>query len=114
MRSRSYWRAPRMIPPKLALLCLPLAVSSLVNGQTNVLNVVTPEVIKAKAGSTVTAKVTLQLRQGYHVNSDMPSDEYLIPIRLTWNPGPLTPSAVAYPKARMEKMPFAEKPMSVY
>ncbi len=58
--------------PRRARLFLPLAACSLCFipasfAQTNVLNVVTPETIKAKAGSTLTAKVTLQLKQGYHV-----------------------------------------------
>ncbi len=39
--------------------------------------------VKAKPGSTVEAKVSLQLRQGYHVNSNTPSDDYLIPLKLT-------------------------------
>jgi thiol:disulfide interchange protein DsbD len=82
--------------------------------QTNVLNVVTPETIKAKAGSTLSAKVTLQLREGFHVNSNTPSEEYLIPLKLTWNAGALSASEVKYPKAQMEKMPFAEKPLSVF
>src|ERR1700753_2617935 len=82
--------------------------------QINVLSVVTPETIKAKAGTTLSAKVTLQLKQGYHVNSNTPSEEYLIPIKLTWNAGALTSAEVKYPKAQMEKMPFAEKPLSVY
>jgi hypothetical protein len=65
-------------------------------------------------GSTLTAKVTLQLRQGFHVNSNTPSEEYLIPLKLTWNPGVLSAPEVKYPKAQMEKMPFAEKPLSVF
>jgi hypothetical protein len=102
-----------------ARLFLPLAACSLCFipasfAQTNVLNVVTPETIKAKAGTTLSAKVTLQLKQGYHVNSNTPSEEYLIPLKLTWNAGALTSPEVKYPKAQMEKMPFAEKPLSVY
>jgi thioredoxin:protein disulfide reductase len=78
------------------------------------LNIVTPQTITAKAGTTLSAKVTLQLKEGYHVNSNTPSEEYLIPLKLTWNPGALTSAEVKYPKAQMEKMPFAEKPLSVY
>jgi thiol:disulfide interchange protein DsbD len=100
-------------------LFLPLAACLLSFGpaclaQNNVLNIVTPETIKAKTGSSLSAKVTLQLREGYHVNSNMPSEEYLIPIKLTWTPGVLSASEIKYPKAQMEKMPFTEKPMSVY
>jgi thiol:disulfide interchange protein DsbD len=83
-------------------------------GQGNVLQVVPGDVVKAKAGSSVTAKLKVELRQGYHVNSDKPADEYLIPLRLTWNDGVLNGASVSYPKPQMEKLPFADKPMAVY
>jgi Disulphide bond corrector protein DsbC len=103
-----------MIRRRSALFCLPLLACAISSAQTNVLNVVTPGVIKAKTGSTLTAKVTLQLRQGYHVNSDKPADEYLIPIKLTWTPGVFVTPSVSYPKSQMEKLPFADKPLSVF
>ncbi len=56
----------------------------------------------------------IELRPGYHVNSTMPSDEYLIPLRLTWNPGALEATGFSFPKPRMEKYAFSEKPLSVY
>jgi DsbC/DsbD-like thiol-disulfide interchange protein len=56
----------------------------------------------------------LDLRPGYHVNSNTPSDEYLIPLRLTWNPGPLEASGFTFPQPRMEKYSFSEKPLSVF
>jgi len=56
----------------------------------------------------------LELRPGYHVNSNTPSDEYLIPLRLTWNPGPLAASGFTFPQPRMEKYSFSEKPLSVF
>jgi hypothetical protein len=96
------------------LLWLVLASVSQISGQTNVLSVAAPETIKAKAGSTVSTKLTLQLTPGYHVNSNTPAEDYLIPIKLTWTPGVLSGAEVKYPKAQMEKMPFQEKPLSVY
>jgi DsbC/DsbD-like thiol-disulfide interchange protein len=81
----------------------------------NVLSVVPGPAVQAKIGATVDAKVSLQLRQGYHVNSNTPSDEYLIPLKLTWNTGgPLEAAAVTYPKPRLEKYSFSEKPLSVF
>ena len=56
----------------------------------------------------------LDLRPGYHVNSNTPSDEYLIPLRLTWDSGPLEASGFAFPQPRMEKYSFSEKPLSVF
>ena len=68
----------------------------------------------AKAGTTVEVKLPVQLRSGYHCNSDKPSDEYLIPLKLTWSAAPLEVAEVVYPKPQMEKYSFSEKPLSVY
>ncbi len=35
---------------------------------------------------------------GFHVNSDKPRDEFLIPLKLTWTEGPLEAKSVIYPK----------------
>ena len=51
---------------------------------------------------------------GYHTNSNTPSDEYLIPLRLTWEAAPLEVVAIDYPKGHLEKYSFSEKPLSVY
>ena len=72
------------------------------------------DTIKAKLGSMVEAKLVLQLREGYHVNSNTPAEDYLIPLRLTWNAGPLTPAEVTFPKPRMEKYQFSPNPLSVF
>lgn len=68
----------------------------------------------AKAGSTVDVKLPVELKTGYHCNSDKPSDEYLIPLKLVWAPGVLQAADVVYPKPEMEKYTFSEKPLSVY
>lgn len=51
---------------------------------------------------------------GFHVNSNTPSDSYLIPLRLTWTPGALAPGPVGFPKPQMEKYEFSDKPLSVF
>ena len=35
---------------------------------------------------------------GFHVNSNKPKDEFLIPLKLTWVGGPLEIETVSYPK----------------
>lgn len=94
--------------PLLLLMAAPLLA------QGNILSVVTPPKVTAKKNAVLTAKVSVQLRNGFHVNSNTPSDEYLIPLRLTWTAGPLEQPQVAYPKPRMEKYEFSEKPLSVF
>lgn len=82
--------------------------------QTNLLTVTPPPKLHAKRGEALTAKIRAQLRPGYHCNSNTPSDDYLIPLKLTWNADPLQAGKVIYPKAQMEKYQFSEKPLSVF
>jgi len=70
--------------------------------------------VSAKAGATAQIKLTAELRSGYHCNSNTPSDDYLIPLRLTWTAAPLEVAGVDYPKPQMEKYSFSDKPLSVY
>jgi hypothetical protein len=64
--------------------------------------------------ATVQAKIPVTVMGGFHVNSNKPSEEYLIPLKLTWtSTGALQPAAVVYPKPSLEKYEFAEKPLSV-
>lgn len=91
----------------------PCALAQL-NQFGNVLNYTPPRKIAAHPGTTVESSLPLQLRPGYHVNSNTPPDQYLIPLRLTWNPGVLQPTDVTFPSAENRKYAFSEKPLSVY
>jgi len=73
-----------------------------------------PDPVAAKAGTTVEVKLPLQLREGYHVNSDMPPDPYLIALRLTWDSGPVSASEVVYPKPSFLKVDFSPGPLPVF
>jgi thiol:disulfide interchange protein DsbD len=59
-------------------------------------------------------KLKAQLQPGFHVNSNTPADEYLIPLKLTWDKEPLEPEQVAYPKPELEKYAFSANPVSVF
>jgi hypothetical protein len=73
-----------------------------------------PKVAGARNAS-LQAKISCSVQPGYHVNSDKPAEEYLIPLKLTWTAtGPLEPGAVTYPKPQSEKYAFSEKPLSVF
>ena len=92
-----------------ALLFLPSLTA-----QTSLLTVDPPAAVQAKRGATVQAKLKVVLQPGYHANSNTPSEDYLIPLKLTWEKGPLDSPVVAYPKGQMEKYEFSDKPISVY
>jgi len=82
--------------------------------QTSVLSVTPPEKVVAKRGASLEVKTAMTLKPGYHVNSNTPSDSYLIPLRLTWEPGALESVEVIFPKPHMEKSTFSPKPLSVF
>ena len=70
--------------------------------------------VTAKRGETMSVTVKATLGAGLHCNSNAPNDPYLIPLKLTWDAKPLGPAAMEYPKAKMEKTEFSEKPLSVF
>ncbi len=83
-------------------------------GQGSVLTVAPVEKVHGKRNDVLAVKLLAQLRDGYHVNSNKPNEEYLIPIKLTWQAEPLQVEEVAYPKAHAVKSGFSENPLSVY
>ena len=80
----------------------------------NVLTFSPPTSIAAKPGETTNATLSITVASGYHANSNKPVDAYLIPLQLTWNPGPLTATSVVFPKPQIQKLGFSAKPVSVF
>jgi len=71
--------------------------------------------VAGKRGAAVQAKIPLVVDAGFHVNSNAPNEEYLIPLKLTWKAtGALEAGQVVYPKPVQEKYEFSEKPLSVF
>ena len=73
-----------------------------------------PQRIVGKRNTAVETKIPCAVQAGYHVNSNTPSEDYLIPLKLTWtSTGALEAGPVTYPKPTSEKYAFSEKPLSV-
>ena len=71
--------------------------------------------LRLKAGETAPLALQFRLAPGYHTNSNKPLDEFLIPLKLTWDAAaPLEIAGIDYPPAKQEKYSFSEKPLSVY
>jgi thiol:disulfide interchange protein DsbD len=96
-----------------AWLCLPsLSAQAQSSGYLNIGEL--PK-LAGKRNAAVQVKIPVTVKEGYHVNSNQPSEEYLIPLKLTWTSlGALQGGTVTYPKAAQEKYEFSEKPLSVY
>jgi hypothetical protein len=94
-----------------ASLCLP----SLWAQGNQYLTAESPAKLAAKRGTAVEAKIAVSVQPNFHVNSNTPSDAYLIPLKLTWTPGgALEPGPVVFPKPQLEKYEFSDKPLSVF
>jgi hypothetical protein len=93
-----------------ALLCLPCWAQD--NGHLKVGN---PTKASGKRNAAVQVRIPVMVDKGFHVNSNTPAEDYLIPLKLVWNPGGgLIGGDVTYPKPAMEKYTFDDKPISVF
>ena len=102
----------------LLLLLLPpsLPAQSSFGGSGHV-TLETPAPLRIKAGEKAPLALRFRLLAGHHTNSNKPSDEFLIPLKLTWDAASLKPLEVAgidYPPGKLETYSFSEKPLSVY
>jgi len=103
MKSAAFWISA------LALAVLPAQAQP-----PQILTLQEPQRVVVPRQGDVLAPLKLSMRPGYHANSDKPSEDYLIPLRLTWDAkAPVEAAEIVYPKAKMEKFEFTEKPISV-
>ncbi len=93
---------------------LALASLSAATAQTQVLSVQEPPKLVVKRTEDPTLALKVSIQPGYHANSNKPSEEYLIPMKLTWEKGALEAAEVIFPKAKMEQYDFSDKPISVF
>jgi hypothetical protein len=72
-----------------------------------------PQKVTGKRNDAVQTRIPVSILDGYHVNSNTPSDEYLIPLKVTWTSmGALEGGQVTYPKA--EKITVGDQSLSVF
>ena len=99
------------LPLTILLVAWPLCLRAQTN---NVLTITPSDHVSIKRGGTTDIKLKLELKPGFHVNSDKPTDDYLIPLKLTWAKDPLQAEQVVYPKPQIEKYDFSMTPLSVF
>ncbi len=80
-------------------MILLLALAPTLLAQQNKVNIAPSDPLTVKRGESAKQVLKAVILDGFHVNSDKPRDEYLIPLKLTWDtPGPLEAKAISYPK----------------
>ncbi len=108
-----------MKPVRLLLLLTLVgtpSLSAMAQGSAKVVKVTAGEpVYKVKRGGAVQVAVTIEVEEGYHINSNRPAEKYLIPTALKIDrTAGLSTTPVIYPKAKLQKFEFSPKPLSVF
>jgi thiol:disulfide interchange protein DsbD len=93
-----------------------LGSAALAQGSAKVVKVSPGEsVYKVKRGGSVQMTVNIEVDEGYHINSNRPAEKYLIPTALKLERAAgLTTTPVIYPKAKLQRFEFSQKPLSVF
>lgn len=103
-------------------LCLSIALMSLLGALVFAQReepIVTVKVIPSadmfKPGQTYDLAIELTIRSPYHINSDQPTEDYLIPVTVDFTPKKgITFGKVIFPPADMRKLELSENPLSIY
>jgi hypothetical protein len=105
-----------MKPEIIAMLVLlwPDLALSLEEAPPKLVKITPPATVTAKAESAAKVAESLQVNEGYHVNSNTPAEDYITPLKLIWSPGPLQSGPVTFLKPQFERFQFSEKLMSVF
>jgi len=116
IRGYGRWATAWNLTPLAASLCIAVAVPA-----ARPVAAAAPEVqvrlvapARLAAGAKGTVAVEMELGRGWHVNSHMPSHEYLVPTTLDLTASSGTLSAVRYPSHVARRFEFADEPIAVY
>ncbi len=103
--------------PSAAAMVLPLLIFSMFSGGAE--SVVTINAIPPPGtltpGQPAVITLELSIRYPYHINSNQPLEDYLIPTTVEFDPRPgVNFGEVTFPPAPVKKLPVLDQPMAVY
>jgi thioredoxin:protein disulfide reductase len=93
-----------------------LSLPALAQGSAKVVKVSPGEsVYQIKRGGATQIAVKIDVDEGYHINSNRPAEKFLIATLLKLDRAAgITTTPVLYPKAKLQKFEFSQKPLSVF
>lgn len=93
----------------VALLAAALAQDSLIP-KVPIITATPPEPVTVAPGGSVRVELRFRVTSGYHINSNKPNSEFLIPTQLKLSPPPnLTPGNIVYPAGTDLSFAFSPK-----
>lgn len=109
-------RPARRVAAALVLLLLALPAAAQLGAPPEVLSLrLAADAEKIVAGGSFRVAVVATIAPGWHVNSNAPLEDYLIPTEAAIGPVEgLTFGPPSYPAHREAKLPFSDKPLALY
>ncbi|MHB8931311.1 MAG: protein-disulfide reductase DsbD family protein [Melioribacteraceae bacterium] len=84
-------------------------------GQTDLVKIkLAQNNLKVNAGSKFKVTLEAHIKESWHINSNKPNDDFLIPSKVTTKSDKATLENIVYPKPKELKLEFSEKPVSVF
>jgi hypothetical protein len=98
----------------ITLLLLMILLPGQIN-KRNLVQIDAPGTIQARAGKEFDVPVQFHVQDGYHINSNKPTEEYLIPTRIEWDASSAKHVADDFPPAEQKVFDFTKgKKFSVF
>ena len=84
-------------------------------GQTDLVKIkLAQNNLKVNAGSQFKVTLEAHIKESWHINSNKPNDDFLIPSKVTAKSDKATLEKIVYPQPKELKLEFSEKPVSVF
>lgn len=96
------------------IISLILGLHSFAQNQDVVTINIADKSIKVIQGEKISVNLSITVNPTWHINSNKPNDDFLIPSEITAKANGLKLIGVNYPKAHELKLSFSEEPVSVY
>ena len=99
----------------LMLLTLALPGQTGPTAKRNLVQIDAPETVAARAGKEFDVALQFHVQDGYHINSNKPTEEYLIATRIDWDPSGAKHVSDDFPPADLRVFGFTNgKKFSVF
>jgi thiol:disulfide interchange protein DsbD len=96
------------------IISLILGLHSFAQNQDVVTINIADKSIKVIQGEKISVNLSITVNPTWHINSNKPNDDFLIPSEITAKANGLKLIGINYPKAHELKLSFSEEPVSVY
>ena len=99
------------------ILTLFLLASAALGGgaKRDLVHIDVPDMVEVRAGQNFEVPIKFWVADGYHINSNKPTEEYMIPTRIEWQPSAFKHVSDDFPPPDQREFKFTSgKKLSVY